>query len=95
MHANRIISKNRGLVQIVTEGDSTWRENVKKTQQEYNITEEELTGGKEELKKSINRGNRHKFEMNIKRGGWNKIKKQTLATDEPRDRTKGKTRIHE
>ena len=56
MHANRITpSKNWGLVQIVTEGDSIWRENIKKIQQEYNITEEELTGGNEELKKKIDR----------------------------------------
>ena len=68
MHANRIItSKNRGLVQIVTEGDSIWRENMKKIQQEYNITEEELTGGKEELKKKIDRENRNQLEMNIKK----------------------------
>ena len=41
--------------------------NIKKIQQEYNITEEELTGGKEELKKKIDRENRNQFEMNIKR----------------------------
>ena len=75
MHANRIItSKNRGLVQIVTEGDSIWRENIKKIQQEYNITEEELTGGKEELKKKIDRENRNQFEMNIKKEAETKSK---------------------
>ena len=47
--------QNRGHVQIVTEGDSIWRENIKKIQQEYSITEEELTRGKEELRKKIDR----------------------------------------
>ena len=57
--------QNRGLVQITTDGDSIWKENIKKIQQEY-VTEEELTRGKEELKKKIDRENRHKFETNIK-----------------------------
>ena len=96
MHANRIItSKNRGLVQIVTEGDSIWRENIKKIQQEYNITEEELTGGKEELKKKNRQRKQEPIWNEYKKGSWNKIKNQTLATDEPMNSTKGKTRIHE
>ena len=64
MHANRMkTSKNRELVQIATEWTAYGEKNIKKT----NITEEELTERKEELKKKIDRENRHKFELYIKK----------------------------
>ena len=55
MNGNRILTlkETRWLVQIVIEGYSIWRENIKKIQEEYNITEEGLTWGKDELKKRI------------------------------------------
>ena len=66
MHANRILTKKKpGLVNKVVGGNSMWREEIRKLQEEYNVGDEELTGKKQKLKRKIREVNKEKFRRNI------------------------------
>ena len=66
MHANRVLTKEEpGLIQQLTQGNSIWREGIRKLQEDYSITDETLQGNKETLKKIVYSENRSKFEKYI------------------------------
>ena len=52
MHTNRALTKEKmGLIQLITKDKSLWREGIKNLQEEYNTSNETLTGNKETLRK--------------------------------------------
>ena len=66
MHANRVLTKEEpGFIQQFTQGNSIWRERIRKLQEEYSITGETLQGNKETLRKIVYSENRSKFEKYI------------------------------
>jgi len=50
-----------GLLQVITEGNSMWRKSVESLQERYDISDEQLSGEKESLKKIIADRNTENF----------------------------------
>ena len=68
MHANRVLTKEKmGLIQLITKDKSLWREGIKNLHEEYNISDETLTGNKETLRKIMYYENKSKFEQYVKK----------------------------
>ena len=75
MHANRVLTKEKmGLIQLITKEKSLWREGIKNLQEEYNISDETLTGNKETLRKIMYYENKSKFEQYVKKEAEQKSK---------------------
>ena len=54
MHTNRVLTKEEpALIQQLTQGNSIWRAEIRKLQEECSITDETLQGNKETLKKNV------------------------------------------
>ena len=66
--------KEHGLINKVTAGESLWRKEIRKIQEEYEVSDEELTGSKNRLKNKVDKKNREKFEEQIKREAERKSK---------------------
>ena len=59
MHASRIMKMERDrLIQTTTNNDSLWIESIEQLKEKYNITNEQMTGDKEPLKKILKTKNR-------------------------------------
>ena len=75
MHANRILTKEKmGLLQLIRKDKSLWREGIKHIQEEYNISDETLTGNKETLRKIMYYENKSKFKQYVRKEAEQKSK---------------------
>ena len=63
-----------GLIQLITKDKSLWREGIKKLQEDYNISDETLTGNKETLRKIMYYENKSKFQQYVKKEAEQKSK---------------------
>ena len=75
LHAQRVMTKKKeGLINKIIKGDSIWRKEIRKIQEEYDIHDEDLTGKKNAIKTKINKKNKRKFEDYIAKEAENKSK---------------------
>ena len=75
MHASRILKMEKDrLIQTTTNNDSLWIESIEQLKEKYSITNEQMIGDKEPLKKILETKNREKFQQYIEREAAQKSK---------------------
>ena len=75
MHASRILKMEKDrLIQTTTNNDSLWIESIEQLKEKYSITNEQMIGDNEPLKKIIETKNREKFQQYIEREAAQKSK---------------------
>ena len=92
MHANRVLTKLIGLIQLITKDKSLWRKGIKNLHEEYNISDETLTGNKETLRKIMYYEKRANSNSMLKKSRT-EIQGEILARNEGRRNTPKKSCI--